>query len=355
GDADAGILQFPAALLEHGALSFDAFGKLLLAIVLEHRDAGELEALIESLQRVDHRGAIGAVLTQPRARISGLEQRVIPIEGAGVESFRFAAGGGGDRIVGKHKCDAEQEGDDQSGQNELPNRNAGGAHHDELGGTAQHQEHTDRSHPHSEGKREFGEGRQAKQRHPCEQEAGNILLVVARSAKHFDEVDEEDQHAAENKHRNHRDEESQRKIARKSARCTDALHLRSHCPRTPLRAQRFLITGLSLSSKLSLDRSSGDILTCAAHAATRIAPIGIAYTRATADAFRVTRVPAVSPATRSPIAMPKARKICPQRFSRVVRAWPSNATAMRAKTMGYNAVAKRSWSSERSCPGLRLA
>ena len=119
---------------------------------------------------------------------------------------------------------------------------------------------------------------------------GTSPEIVAGAAQHLDEVDEEDQHATDHEHRQHGDEEAQRKIARKRPRCTDAWHLRSHVACIPLPAQNFIFFGWNLSSKLSLDRNSGDILTCAAQAATRIAPSGIAYTSATAHGFSVDQV-----------------------------------------------------------------
>ena len=198
--------------------------------------------------------------SQARAAL-GLEQRLATPEGGGVEPLGLAASGRGDRIVEQHEHDPEQEGDDHSRQRELPHRDAGCAQNDELRRAAQHQEDADRSDQHGEGEDKLGEGGQTQQRHPDEQEARNVTRIVARAAQHLDEIDEEDQHAAHQEHRQHGDEESQREIARKRPHCTDAWHLRSHVACIPLSAQNLIFFGLNLSSKLSLDRSSGLILT----------------------------------------------------------------------------------------------
>jgi len=65
--------------------------------------------------------------------------------------------------------------------------------------------------------------------------------------------------------------------------------------------------GLNRSSKLSLDRNSGDILTCAIWAAIRIPPIGIRYTRGVAQAFSNTKLLAVIPATLKAMAITAQR------------------------------------------------
>ena len=40
---------------------------------------------------------------------------------------------------------------------------------------------------------------------------GNVACIVARAAQHLDEIDEEDQHATDQEHRQHGEEEPQRK------------------------------------------------------------------------------------------------------------------------------------------------
>jgi hypothetical protein len=222
-----------------------------------------------------HGRTVGAVLAEPRTGILGLEQRLFAVEGLGVKTLCLGARGCGKRIVDADEHDAEKEGDDHGGEHELPYRYAGGAHDDQLRGAAQHQENADRADQHGEGEGELGERGQAKQRHPGEQEAGHLAVVIAGAAQHLDEIDEEDQHAANGEHRQHCDEETQRKIACKRPGCTDAWHLRFHFATIPRPVQNFMLSGMNLSWRLSLDRSSGDILTCAARAATRIAAIGI--------------------------------------------------------------------------------
>ncbi len=220
------------------------------------------------------RGAVGAVLAQPTAALLGFEQRLAATECSGVEAFGFAARDRRDRIVEQHKGNPEQEGHDHCRQRELPHRNAGGAEHDEFGGTAQHQEDADGADQNGEGENEFGEGRQTQQRHPGEERARNFAGIVTGATEHFDEVDEEDQHATDQEHRQHGNDEAQRKIARKRSHCTDAWHLRSHVACIPLPVQNFIFVDWNLAPKLSLDRSFGTILACAAQAATIIAPKG---------------------------------------------------------------------------------
>ena len=89
------------------------------------------------------------------------------------------------------------------------------------------------------------------------------------------DIDEEDEDAAHAEHHQHGHEEAQRKIARKRTRCRDALHLRSQRAHIPRPAHIKRAPGFQLSWRLSLDRSSGDILTWAVTAATIIAPSGI--------------------------------------------------------------------------------
>ena len=270
-----GVLKFPAAVLEDCFARLDALRRGLIRSVLKHRDAVELEALIGRPRGVKDGRAVGAILAQPSAGVLGLEQRVFAVESLGVKPLGFGAGAGGERIVERHEHDAEQEGNDHGGEHELPYRYAGGAHDDELRRAAQHQENADRADQHGEGEGELGEGGQTKQSHPGEQEAGNIAVVVAGAPQHLDEIDEEDQHAADCEHRQHGDEEAQGKIAGERPRCTDAWHLRFHFATIPRPVQNFMLSGTNLSWRLSLDRSSGDILTCATRAATIIAPIGI--------------------------------------------------------------------------------
>ena len=158
-------------------------GQAVIAIVLEDRDVLKLEPLVQHFERMDDGGTVGAVLAEPRAAAAlGLEEGLAAPEGGGVEPLGLAASGRGNRIVDQHEHDPEQEGDDHRRQHELPHRDSGGAQHDEFGGTAQHQEDADRSDQHGEGKDELGEGRQAQQRHPCEQEARNVTRIVARAA-----------------------------------------------------------------------------------------------------------------------------------------------------------------------------
>ena len=216
---------------------------------------------------MDDGGSVGAVLAQPSAGILRLEQGFATAEGGGVEPFGFAARHRGDRIVEQHEADPEQEGDDHCRQRELPHRNAGGTQHHEFGGAAQHQEDADGADQNGEGENEFGERRQTQQRHPGEEDAWNIAGIVAGATEHLDEVDEEDQHATDQEHRQHGDEEAQRKVARKRSHCTDAWHLRSHVACIPLPAQNLIVFGWNFAPKLSLDRSFGAILACAAQAA----------------------------------------------------------------------------------------
>ena len=161
----------------------DPLGQAVIVIVLEDRDALELEPLVEHFERMDDGGTVGAVLAEPRAAAAlGLEQRLAAPEGGGVEPLGLAASGRGNRIIDQHEHDPEQEGDDHRRQRELPHRDSGGAQYDEFRRTAQHQEDADRSDQHGEGKDKLGEGRQAQQRHPGEEKAGNVTRIVARAA-----------------------------------------------------------------------------------------------------------------------------------------------------------------------------
>src|SRR5262245_65092451 len=91
----------------------DALGQAVVPVVLEQRDAVELETLIEHFECVNDRRTVSAVLAQPSARVRvGLEQGVVTSERIRVKLFGLPASSGGDRVVKQHEDDAEQEGDD---------------------------------------------------------------------------------------------------------------------------------------------------------------------------------------------------------------------------------------------------
>ena len=182
----------------------------MLAVVLEHRDA--LEHRDPDSERSTAwitDGPSAPVLAQPSTGILGLEQRLAAPESGRVEPFRFAARDGRNRIVEQHESDR------RAGRRRII---AGSMNcHTEIPAARSTTSSEERL---SIRKMPIVPIRTAKGRTSSEKdgkrssviqassETWNIAGIVAGTTEHLDEVDEENQHATEQEHRQHGDERS---------------------------------------------------------------------------------------------------------------------------------------------------
>ena len=202
GCGDPCVLENPGARLEAGGGGVDAAHEAVRAFVVEDDDVVEFHLLRRDALRMDHRIAAAVGLAQPESDWATESRLVRPRSSLRFGLFVACIEHRSDRVEDRKPERADQEGDRQRRQQELPDRDAGGAHDRQLVAAAQPPEGQHRGEQDNEGDHLLHELRQLQQR-KLQHDRQRDFLAHRRTPQDLDRIEQVDegrqsqQHGAE--------------------------------------------------------------------------------------------------------------------------------------------------------------